>query len=251
MKPSLWFVTVAWFLILLWIIVSACLLFGFIGVGVFTSSLPSAGQCMQTLYPFVQTLIITLPALLAAIPPALGLAVYLRYAEGNRGYHWINSFTRIFAGIPGLVMGFASLLWTQAMGGNLRLIASILFFLMAFPRLALLFEHALRKVGDSHTRDALALGGTQRQVLRQITLPLARHSLISAILTIWARMLGWVAPLLFVFAGSNDHLPLQLTIFRSYYEAHPVWMPLLLLLLWIGILYRIRMEIDKRWNLQH
>lgn len=151
---------------------------------------------------FVGTFIITLIAMLVAIPVGLLAAVYMaEFAPAN-----IRTLAKpvleVLAGIPTVVYGFfaaitvaplivdiADLLGVEASFNN-ALAPGIVMGIMIIPFISSLSDDVINAVPDSMREGSLALGMTRSETIRNVVLPAAAPGIISASLLAVSRALG-------------------------------------------------------------
>ena len=153
------------------------------------------------------TLLVTVIAMLFAIPMGLVTAIYLSEYAPRSVRAILKPTLEVLAGIPTIVYGFLALrlitpgliaghatflAWTGMDGFNIynALSAGIAVGILCFPTVCSLSEDALRSV-PSHLREgAYALGGTPFDVALRVVIPAAMSGIISAILLAIARAVG-------------------------------------------------------------
>ncbi|AFZ47145.1 phosphate ABC transporter, inner membrane subunit PstC [Cyanobacterium stanieri PCC 7202] len=135
------------------------------------------------------TFLITLIALLVAIPLGLLAAIYLsEYAPKN-----VKRFFKIalesLGGIPGVVYGYFALLFLTpllrssifpSMGGFNALSAGICVGILIIPIISSLTEDALTAISDDLRNSAYALGMTKLEMIYKVLLPLAYPAILSS-----------------------------------------------------------------------
>ncbi len=159
-----------------------------------------------------------------AVPIGIGAAIYLaEYAPSHsRIVRIIRLFIETLAGSPSVVIaiiGFAIFIITLGWGQCLWAAAVSLSF-MALPWNIRIAEEAMRSVPRSYKEGAFALGATQWQTARLVTLYAALPGIITGILLGIGVALGETLVLLSTFSGANTYsLPGNLwDIFRTHQQ---------------------------------
>ena len=149
----------------------------------------------------VATLIVSLIAIIIAVPLGLGSAIYLsEYAKpGTRKA--LKPLLEILAGIPTVVYGFFALvalnpilqeLWPAGDKPDFQnmLVAGIVMGIMIIPTVASLSEDAMTAVPRSLREGAYALASSKMQVSTRVVLPAALSGIVAAIVLGASRALG-------------------------------------------------------------
>jgi phosphate ABC transporter permease protein PstC len=161
----------------------------------------------------VGSALVTLGALLLAVPLGYGAAAFI--AEVAPG--WLKdvakSILELLAGIPSVIYGFFGLLilapaFQHAFSlptGRTALTAAVLLGIMALPTIASLAEDALTAVPNSYREASMALGASRWQTIRRVTFPAAFSGLIGAAILGMGRAIGETMAVLMV-AGNAPQL---------------------------------------------
>ena len=157
------------------------------------------------------TLMVTVIAMLVAIPLGLASAVYLADYAPQRVRKILKPILEVLAGVPTVVLGYFAL---TAMTPALRAIlgegtvdffnpasAGIVMGIMIVPTIASLSEDAMSAVPDSLRMGAYGLGATKRQVVTQIVFPAALSGIVAAIILAIGRAVG--ETMIVALAGGN------------------------------------------------
>lgn len=151
---------------------------------------------------FAGTLMITVIALLVAIPVGVGNAIYLSDYASPRQRDLLKPVVEVLAGIPSVVYGFFAALTVapaivaafNAIGidaaYNNALACGLVMGVMIIPIVTSLSDDVLRAVPDRMRLAALALGLTRGETIRAIVVPAAMPGLISAALLGFAKAIG-------------------------------------------------------------
>lgn len=171
----------------------------------FLSAMPRNGMREGGILPaMVGTVLLTFGTAIAAIPLAIGAAIYLaEYARDN----WVTRFIRLciinLAGIPSITYGLFGLglfvlflkLGTSLIAGSLTL------GLMTLPVVISTAEEAILAVPQSFRVVSISLGGTKWQTIRHQVLPQALPGILTGIILGLERAAGETAPILFTVAA--------------------------------------------------
>ena len=147
---------------------------------------------------FVSTLMVSIGALLIAIPLGIGAAAYLSDVASSRVREIAKPVIEILAGIPSVVIGFLGIVLVGPIiakifhisNGLNALNGSILLAVMALPTIISLTEDALNSVPKSFQEASLALGATHWQTLIKVKIPAAASGIIAASMLGMGRAIG-------------------------------------------------------------
>ena len=144
------------------------------------------------------TILIAIIALAVAIPFGLGSAIYLAEFAPRRVRASLKPTLEILAGVPTVVYGYFALLFItpllQRVFGDLGLFnglsAGIAMGIMIIPMVASLSEDALSAV-PQHLRDAAAaVGATEMETIRGVTVPAALSGIVASFILAMSRAVG-------------------------------------------------------------
>ena len=151
---------------------------------------------------FAGTFVITIVALLVAIPIGLGSAIYMSEYASPKFRDYLKPILEILAGIPTVVYGFFAAITVAplvvkvaAFFGleatfNSALASGIVMGIMIIPLISSLSDDVIRAVPDSQRKAAFALGMTHGETIKNIVIPSAMPGIISASLLALSRALG-------------------------------------------------------------
>lgn len=159
------------------------------------------------------TMMVTLIAMLLALPLGLVTAVYLSEYAPSRVRSILKPILEVLAGIPTVVYGFFALM---VLTPSLRFVfdgievynalsAGIAVGILCLPTVCSLTEDALQAVPRSLRDAAYGLGGTKFDVSVKVVVPAALSGIISAFLLAIARAVGETM-IVALAAGSRPHL---------------------------------------------
>lgn len=160
----------------------------------------------QSMLPsIINTIFMTLLALLFAVPVGIGSAVYLvEYAKrGNKFVNVIRVTTETLSGIPSIVYGLVGyLIFVIGLKMGLTLLGGALTLsIMILPVIMRTTEEALIAVPDSFREGSFGLGAGKLRTIFRIILPSAVPGILSGVILGIGRVVGETAALLFT-AGS-------------------------------------------------
>ncbi|MEW6186799.1 MAG: phosphate ABC transporter permease subunit PstC [Thermodesulfobacteriota bacterium] len=146
----------------------------------------------------ISTLMVTLGAMIIAVPVGLGCAAYL--AEVAPG--WIREILKpvieILAGIPSVVLGFLGIVVIGPViaeifnlpNGLNALNGAVLLAVMSLPTIISISEDAITSVPRAYKEASLALGATRWQTLIKVVVPSALSGIIASIMLGMGRAIG-------------------------------------------------------------
>jgi phosphate transport system permease protein len=146
----------------------------------------------------VSTFMVTLGALVVAVPLGIGTAAYLTEVANRRVREIAKPIVEILAGIPSVVIGFLGIVLVgpaiarlfHLPNGLNAVNGSILLAIMALPTIVSLTEDALRSVPRSYEEASLALGATRWQTLIRVKIPAASSGTTAACMLGMGRAIG-------------------------------------------------------------
>ena len=164
----------------------------------------------------IGTLLVTLGAIIVALPLGLGAAIYLSEIASPKVRNILKPVCEIFAGIPSVVYGFFGLLVLlpllqdifpdQLVYSQSWLAASILLGIMALPTVISVAEDAIHSVPQSYREASLAMGATRWETTIKVVVPAAISGITAAIILGIGRAIGETMAVMMV-AGNAAVLP--------------------------------------------
>ena len=151
---------------------------------------------------FAGTLLISLIALLVAVPVGLMSAIYLSDYAGPRLRSYAKPVLEVLAGVPTVVYGFFAALTLapairdagEAIGltvsSESALAAGLVMGIMIIPFVSSLSDDVINAVPQALRDAAYALGATRSETIRQVVLPAALPGIIGGILLAASRAIG-------------------------------------------------------------
>jgi phosphate transport system permease protein len=174
---------------------------------------------------FVGSLLVSLIALVVAVPLGVGAAVYVNQLASTTEQRWIKPCIEFISAFPSVVLGFFGIIF---LGEHLRqlsqvswlswvpgfpiaerlnaLTAGCLLALLSVPTIFTLAEDALNNVPRAFREASFALGASRLQTIIKITVPAALSGIVSAILLGFGRVIGETMVVLLC-AGNRIAIP--------------------------------------------
>jgi phosphate transport system permease protein len=151
-----------------------------------------------TLPLILGTLWVSIFAILIALPPGLGVAIYMSELAGERTRKLLKPTIELLAGIPSVVYGFFGLVALVPLiqntlhlpVGETALAGSLILAIMALPTIITIAEDAMRSTPKSMREASLALGATQWQTIYKIVIPYASSGISAAVVLGMGRAVG-------------------------------------------------------------
>jgi phosphate transport system permease protein len=151
---------------------------------------------------FAGTFMITIIAMLVALPVGLLAAIYMAEYASHRVRGIAKPVLEVLAGIPTVVYGFFAALTVAPFvvdvaawfgldaSYNSALAAGLVMGVMIIPFISSLSDDVINSVPNAMREGSYALGATQSETIRQILLPAALPGIVSAFLLAVSRALG-------------------------------------------------------------
>jgi phosphate transport system permease protein len=165
----------------------------------------------------VSSLLVTVGALVLAVPIGIAVAAYLSDVAHWRVREIVKPVIEILAGIPSVVVGFLGIvLFAPAIAklfhvghGLTALNGSILLAIMALPTIISISEDSLNAVPQAYTEASLALGASRWQTLFRVKVPAALSGIIAATMLGMGRAIGETMTVLMATGNARTfpHLP--------------------------------------------
>lgn len=174
---------------------------------------------------FTGSFLISIIALLVAVPFAVSAAIYVNQLAPHREQNFVKPAIEFIEAIPSVVLGFFGILvfgetlrvvsqveWLQWVPGfpmaeRLTILnAGLLLAFMAIPTIFTLTEDALNNVPQALTENSLAMGASKLQTVFRVVVPTAISGIIAAILLGFGRIIGETMVVLLV-AGNKIKIP--------------------------------------------
>lgn len=158
----------------------------------------------------INTVFMTLLALIVAVPIGIFSAVYLvEYAKkGNKLVAIVRITAETLTGIPSIVYGlFGMLFFVSTLGWRQSLLSgAFTVAIMVLPIVMRTTEEALLAVPDSYRQGSLGLGAGKLRTVFRVVLPSAIPGILSGVILAIGRIVGETAALIYT-AGSIAEVP--------------------------------------------
>jgi phosphate transport system permease protein len=158
----------------------------------------------------VNTVLVTMAALVIAVPVGICSAIWLaEYSRrGSRLILAVRLAAETLAGIPSIIYGlFGMLLFVIFLGWGYSLLAgAFTLAIMVLPVIMRTTENALLSVSDSYREGSFALGAGKLRTIFAIVLPAAMPGILSGVILSIGRIVGETAALIFT-AGTVAKMP--------------------------------------------
>lgn len=151
---------------------------------------------------FLGTLLITLIAMLVAVPIGIMGAVYLCLYAKSKVRDYLKPILEILAGVPTVVYGYFAVITVAPFFKNIfaqigidiasesALAAGFVMGVMIIPFVLSLTDDALNAVPQALKDGALAMGSTKSEMIKKVVLPSAMPSIVGAIILAVSRAIG-------------------------------------------------------------
>lgn len=160
------------------------------------------------------SILVTVGAILIAIPFGVGTAVFLSEFAPLWLKNLLKPIIEILAGLPSVVLGFLGIQivapffrrFLDLPTGLTAFTGAVLLALISIPTIVSIAEDALNTVPPSYRQGALALGATGWQTVWGVTVPAARSGLLTAVMLGIGRSIGETMAVMMV-TGNAPMLP--------------------------------------------
>ena len=163
---------------------------------------------------FFGSLIVTVGAILFAVPLGIATAIYISEIANPKVADFLKPFIEILAGIPSVVFGFFGLVVLVPIiqksfnlpTGQTALTGSIMLGIMALPTIITISEDAISSVPSTLEQGSLALGATKWQTIYKVIVPAALSGISAAVMLGIGRAIGETMTLMMV-TGNTAVIP--------------------------------------------
>jgi len=160
------------------------------------------------------SIIVTIGAMLVALPFGIGTAVFLSEVSPLWIKNILKPVIEILAGLPSVVLGFlgiqlAAPFFRQFLNlptGLTAFTGAVLLGFISIPTIVSIAEDALSTVPPGYRQGALALGATPWQTIWGVTVPAARSGILTAVMLGVGRAIGETMAVMMV-TGNAPVLP--------------------------------------------
>ncbi|MCL2328737.1 MAG: phosphate ABC transporter permease subunit PstC [Bacteroidetes bacterium] len=163
------------------------------------------------------TLLVSIVAILIALPLGLGVAVYLSELASERMRKFMKPTIELLAGIPSVVYGFFGLVvlvpivqkGLNLSVGETAFTGSLILAIMALPTIITVAEDAMRNTPRTMREASLALGATNWQTIYKVVIPYSASGISAAVVLGIGRAIGETMAVLMV-TGNAAVMPTSL-----------------------------------------
>jgi phosphate transport system permease protein len=158
----------------------------------------------------VASFVVTLGAVLFAVPLGVGSAVYISELAGPKMREFLKPAMEILAGIPSVVFGFFGIVFVAPIvqklfnlpTGLCGFTAAIILGLMAIPTVSSISEDAIAAISKDMRNASYALGANRWETIVKTVIPAAKSGIFTAIILGISRALGETMTVLMVAGGA-------------------------------------------------
>ncbi len=166
----------------------------------------------------VSTLMVTLGAMVIAVPVGIACAAYIADVASPRMREIVKPVIEILAGIPSVVVGFLGIIVVGPLiakifgisNGLNAINGSVLLAIMSLPTIISISEDAIVSVPQEFKNASLALGANRWQTLIRVTIPSAMSGIIASVMLGMGRAIGETMTVLMA-CGNAPALPRAFT----------------------------------------
>jgi phosphate transport system permease protein len=170
-----------------------------------------------TLPLILGSVIVTVAAILIALPLGVATAVFVREVAPAWAREILKPLIEVLAGIPSVVLGFFGMtvvapIVRESLGAPTGLTAftgALLLAYMSLPTIISVAEDALDSVPRSYRDAGLAMGATRWQTIWRVTVPAAGSGIVTAVMLGMGRAIGETMAVMMV-TGNAARMPLDL-----------------------------------------
>ncbi|AAC07781.1 phosphate ABC transporter permease PstA [Aquifex aeolicus] len=156
-------------------------------------------------HAFVGHLIITSLAVVLGVPIGIAAGVFFtEYGRYSRFVSLLRDLTDSIVSLPSIIVGtFIYAVMVKPVGHFFALSGSVSLALLMLPVIAITTAQMLKMVPDSLREAAYALGAYKWQVIKDVSLSVAKRGILTGVILGIARITGETAPLLFTSFNNN------------------------------------------------
>ncbi|SBW03932.1 conserved membrane hypothetical protein [uncultured Dysgonomonas sp.] len=152
------------------------------------------------------TLLVSIVAILIALPLGLGVAIYISELANERTRKLMKPTIELLAGIPSVVYGFFGLVVLVPIVqkvfhlpvGETAFTGSLILAIMALPTIITVAEDAMRNTPRAMREASLALGATHWQTVYKVVIPYSISGISAAVVLGIGRAIGETMAVLMV-----------------------------------------------------
>jgi phosphate transport system permease protein len=170
-----------------------------------------------TLPLILLSIIVTVNAILIALPLGVATAVFIREVSPNWAREILKPLIEVLAGIPSVILGFFGMVIVAPIvretlhvpTGLSAITGSLILAYMSLPTIISVAEDALDAVPKSYRDAGLAMGATKWQTIWRVVVPAARSGILTAVMLGLGRAIGETMLVMMV-TGNAARMPLSL-----------------------------------------
>lgn len=160
---------------------------------------PTAAQPVYGILPLIaSTTLVSLGAMLIAIPLGIGTAAFISEYAGSKLKNILKPVIEMLAAVPSVVIGFLGIVvlgpqiaeMNNLPNGLNALNGAILLAIMALPTIITISEDAIHSVPQTYREASYGLGASRWQTLQKVTIPAAAPGIIAAVMLGLGRAIG-------------------------------------------------------------
>lgn len=160
---------------------------------------PTAAKPVYGILPLIaSTSLVSLGAMLIAIPLGIGTAAFISEYAGPKLKNILKPVIEMLAAVPSVVIGFLGIVlvgpqiaeMNHLPNGLNALNGAILLAIMALPTIITISEDAIHSVPQTYREASYGLGASRWQTLRKVTIPAAAPGIIAAVMLGLGRAIG-------------------------------------------------------------
>jgi phosphate transport system permease protein len=168
------------------------------------------------------SLLVTVTAVVIALPLGLATAVFVREIAPAWAREILKPMIEVLAGIPSVVLGFFGMTLVAPMirvglgipTGLTAFTGGLILAYMSLPTMISVAEDALDAVPKGYRDAGLAMGATKWQVIWRVVVPAARSGIVMAVMLGMGRAIGETMAVMMV-TGNAARMPLSVdSVFR-------------------------------------
>lgn len=211
------------FLIFIFLFMEAYPAIETVGTDLFSSDWGTRREKYGLLAAIYGSVLVAVGAMIVAVPLGLGASIYLSEIAPDRLRAILKPSIELLAGIPSIVYGFVGAVLLGSFlyrtfgtrSPHSFLAAMIILGIMALPIIVSMADDALKAVPEDVKDASLALGATEWQTIRKVTIPSAISGISSAVIMGMGRAIGETMAVMLI-VGSVMRIPVPFfDIFES------------------------------------
>lgn len=163
------------------------------------------------IFPLISaSLVVTLGAMVVAVPVGIGSALYIHEIAGVKQKMILKPVVELLGAIPSIIFGFFGMLIVAPFlqdllhlsTGQCAFTGALILGIMAIPVLCSISEDALSVVPKSYREASYALGANRWQTLWKVIMPAAGSGVSTSIILGISRVMGETMTVLLVTGGA-------------------------------------------------